>query len=137
MAQVRMFGGSIGIAASTAILGVKERHQLLDTQAITPAQLNSLRDVAHTLSFQQIQSIRQAYTGAFDQSMIVCSVISGLCLVVTLGCWQKNPITMEERRKQLFENEALRQKALAEARAEAKDTAEAEGTAEAEAGLKA
>lgn len=114
-----MFGGSIGIAASTAILGVKQRHQLLDAAVVTPEQLQSLRDVMRTMSFGQVYAVRQSYTDAFNETMVVCSVIAGVCLIVTAGCFQKNPLTMEERRRQQGQNEAMRQRALGEAKARA------------------
>jgi hypothetical protein len=119
MAQVRMLGGSIGIAASTAILGVKQRQQLFDTGVVTPLQLNSLRNSMHELSSQQVHTVQQAYTDAFNETMAVCAILSGICILVTVGCWQKNPMTMEDRRKKQGQNEAMRQHALGEAKARA------------------
>ncbi|KAF1843084.1 MFS multidrug transporter-like protein [Cucurbitaria berberidis CBS 394.84] len=119
VAQIRMLGGSIGIAASTAILGVKQRHQLLDTALLNPRQLQSLADTMPHLSPVQHFAIRQAYTDAFNETLVVCSVISGIALLVTAGGWQKHPLSMEDRRRQQFQNEATRQLQMGEIRASA------------------
>lgn len=117
VAQVRMLGGSIGIAASTAILGVKQRHQLLETGIVSPTQLQSLRETMRHLSRQQVHTVRQAYTDAFNETLVVCAIIAGVCLVVTAGTWQKNPLTIEERRAQQARNEGERQRELGMKRA--------------------
>jgi hypothetical protein len=119
MAQVRMLGGSIGIAASTAILGVRQRQQLLETGLVSPTQMGSLAEAMRSLSPAQVFAIRQAYTDAFNETLVVCSVIGGIALLVTIGGWQKHPLTMKNRRQQQFQNEAVRQKQLEEARVEA------------------
>lgn len=119
IAQVRMLGGSIGIAASTAILGVKQRQQLLDTALLNLVQLQSLADSMPHLSPAQNFAIRQAYTDAFNETLVVSSVISGVALLATAGGWQKHPVTMEDRRRQQFQNEAARQRQLGEVRARA------------------
>ena len=118
IAQVRVFGGSIGIAASTAILGIKQRQRLLETGIITPSQLQSLREAMSRLTPENLHAVKQAYTDAFDETLVVCAILSGIALLVTIGCWRKNPISMPERRKQQMEAEALRQKAIAENNAE-------------------
>ncbi|KAL1599693.1 hypothetical protein SLS60_007496 [Paraconiothyrium brasiliense] len=114
MAQVRVFGGSIGIAASTAILGVKQRQRLLETGLLTPSQLQSLRNAMPSLTANEVHAVKQAYTDAFDDTLVVCSIVSGVCLLVTLGCWRKDPLSIAERREQQFKNESLRQRALAQ-----------------------
>ncbi|CAN9108701.1 unnamed protein product [Alternaria alternata] len=81
MAQVRVLGGSIGIAASTAILGVKQRQQLLDPMVVSAAQLESLAGSIRTLSPEKVLAIRQAYTDAFNETLVVCSVVSGVALL--------------------------------------------------------
>ena len=119
MAQVRMLGGSIGIAASTAILGVRQRQQLLESGIVSPTQMESLSESMRHLAPEQVFAIRQAYTDAFNETLIVCSVIGSVALLVTAGGWQKHPLTMEARRRQQFEHEASRQKQLEKARVEA------------------
>ncbi|KAF1968563.1 MFS multidrug transporter-like protein [Bimuria novae-zelandiae CBS 107.79] len=127
VAQVRVFGGSIGIATSTAILGIKQRQQLLGTGLLTPSQLQSLRDTMSSLAPDAIVAVKQAYTDAFDDVLVVCSIISGVCLLVTIGCWQRSPLSMPERREQQVENEANRQREIAEAKARSRSVEAVEG----------
>lgn len=131
MAQVRVFGGSIGIAASTAILGIKQRQKLLETGLLTPAQLQSLRNAMSSLSADQVHAVKQAFTDALNNTLVVCAIISGICLLVTIGCYQKDPPSIAERREQQQANQAIRQKALAELRSEpgAVDATETKGQA--------
>lgn len=97
MAQVRVLGGSIGIAASAAILGVKQRQQLLDPMVVSAAQLESLAGSIRTLSPEKVLAIRQAYTDAFNETLVVCSVVSGVALLASLAAWRKQPTTMWTR----------------------------------------
>jgi hypothetical protein len=119
IAQARMLGGSIGIAASTAILGVKQRTQLLDTGLVSPAQMQSLSESMRSLSTTQVFTIRQAYTDAFNETLVVCAIIAGIALLVTAGGFQKNPPSMEDRRRQQFQNEGARQQRMGEMRSRA------------------
>lgn len=119
IAQVRMLGGSIGIAASTAILGVRQRQKLLDTGLVSPIELQTLAQSLHTMSSTQAFAIRQAYTEAFNETMVVCAVISGAALIITAGAFRRSSMSMEDRRAQQFQNEGARQRKLGEARARA------------------
>lgn len=98
VAQVRILGGSIGIAATTAILGVTQRSELIGV--VSAAELSSLQSSAATLSPAQLQAIRQAYTDAFDKSLRVCAIVTGFCVLITLGTYQRKPLSMLERRQQ-------------------------------------
>lgn len=62
VAQARVFGGSIGIAASTAILGVISEHTL---------------------------EVRLAYAESFSKSMWVASILACLAFVASFGLLQK------------------------------------------------
>ncbi|KAJ4301890.1 hypothetical protein N0V90_003986 [Kalmusia sp. IMI 367209] len=81
VAQVRIFGGSIGIAASTAILGSRQRQKLLQTRILTPSQMESLRDVMADLTPNQIHAIKQVYTDSFNKTLVVCSIIAGSMII--------------------------------------------------------
>jgi MFS family permease len=119
IAQARMLGGSIGIAASTAILGVKQRQQLLSTGLVSPLEMQSLAESMHRLSSAQVLAIRQTYTDAFNETLIVCAIISGIALLITAAGFQKDPMTIEDRRRQQVQNEATRQQQVEEAKARA------------------
>jgi hypothetical protein len=106
VAQARVLGGSIGIAASTAILGVMEYDQL--TGVVSESQLASLQASEKMLSPAQLHAIRQAYSDAFNEDMRVCTVVAGVCVLLTIGTFQRNPIDIPERRKQQVINEQKR-----------------------------
>ena len=98
VAQVRVFGGSIGIAATTAILGVTQRRELAGV--VTPAQLLSLQSSARPLSPAQLQAVRQAYSDALDESLRGGAIVSGVCILITRGAYQRKPLNMNDRRQQ-------------------------------------
>ncbi|KAI4962120.1 hypothetical protein J4E86_001152 [Alternaria arbusti] len=97
MAQVRVLGGSVGIAASTAILGIKERQELLDSLIVEGAQLESLAESMRTLPPNKVFAIRQTYSDAFNETLVACAVISGVALLATLAAWRKHPTAMRNR----------------------------------------
>ncbi|WPH02506.1 Hypothetical protein R9X50_00537100 [Acrodontium crateriforme] len=90
VAQARVLGGSIGIAASTAILGATQRREIA-----------SAHQSAATGSAVQTLAVRQAYADAFQRTMQVAAVIACVTVVLTVGTWQRHPLTMAERAKQL------------------------------------
>lgn len=117
MAQGRMLGGSFGIAASTVVLANKQRRSLLESGVLTPQELQSLHDAARTISPERWQLVREAYTDAFNDTMLASAIIAGVCVLVSAGIWQKNPPSMEERRRLQGMNEAARQRLIAEKKA--------------------
>ncbi|KAK3944844.1 MFS general substrate transporter [Diplogelasinospora grovesii] len=117
IAQVRILGGSIGIAASSAILGVKKRTQL--PGIVSPQQLANLAAVGPTLSPDQLGAIRRVYTDALRVDMIVCCGVLALGIVFSLGVYRRNRLSpMEQSRKRIIE-ERERKRRLAEVKADA------------------
>lgn len=106
VAQVRVLGGSIGIAASTAILGVVEYNQLRGI--VTNSQLASLRDSEKTFTSSQLQAVQRAYSDAFNEDMRVCAIVAGICILLTLGTFQRNPLDIQARREQQVVEEDAR-----------------------------
>ncbi|KAK1755992.1 NADP-dependent 3-hydroxy acid dehydrogenase [Echria macrotheca] len=79
VAQVRVLGGSIGIAASSAILGTKLDARLRGV--VDPGQLaHSARGISD-LSPEQQLAVREVYTDALWEDMVVCSALSALALL--------------------------------------------------------
>ncbi|RDW58158.1 MFS multidrug transporter-like protein [Coleophoma cylindrospora] len=109
VAQWRMLGGSIGIAASTAILSVTEQVQL--NGIVSSSQLASIQHSAALLTAEQLHAVKQAYSDAFREDMQVCAAIAGVCILVALGTWQKSPMTILDRRNQQVINETRRRAA--------------------------
>ncbi|KAI9049749.1 hypothetical protein LZ554_005901 [Drepanopeziza brunnea f. sp. 'monogermtubi'] len=105
IAQTRVLGGSLGIAASSVFLSLRESslapsdHATLHTAAASPA-------------------VRQAYTDAFSESMRVCAAISGACVLATLLTYRRRPmVIMERRREQVRSHIALEMEEKEEATA--------------------
>jgi hypothetical protein len=112
VAQARVLGGSFGIAASTAILGLFESRELADI--ISPSQLSALN--FGSLNTAQAQSVRQTYAHAFNHTLRVCTIMSGISILCALLAWQKNPPTLAERTEQQLKVEIERQKQIAMAK---------------------
>lgn len=108
---MRVLGGSIGIACSTAILGVTEHKQLIAPGIVTDSQLADLQTAAATFSQAQAHAVTQAYGDAFSEDLRVCAIISGICVLVTLGTFQKNrqPVLERRRDQQIVEQRRLRE----------------------------
>jgi MFS family permease len=112
ISQVRILGGSIGIAASTAILGITENRELAGV--VSPTQLADLRSSISTFTPNQIQAVREAYVDAFSEDLRVCAIVSGVCIFVTLASFRRNAMSAVDARNQHIAEEQQRLKGLAE-----------------------
>jgi hypothetical protein len=112
VAQIRIFGGSIGIAASTAILGSKTR--TMEGGSVPAEVLAHLASDPSVLSPEQWATIRHVYTAALKEDMIVCCAVLALALIVSLGVYRRNRVPMEEMLKQRYREEHERRRAAAE-----------------------
>ena len=93
MAEVRVLGGSIGIAASSAIVGVRIKDQvgtLKDNWLPSPGGADG--DLTPT---QQI-AVQQAYSDAFNEGMRICAIIGALALLVSLVMLSRKWLTTTE-----------------------------------------
>ncbi|TGO91921.1 hypothetical protein BPOR_0015g00310 [Botrytis porri] len=106
--QARILGGSIGIAASTTILSRSQQTQLTDI--VTREQLASLESSANSMTFTQLHAVRQAYADSFSEDMKVCAIVAGLCVLVVVGTWKRNLVTVEQRFREQIEKEVRRLK---------------------------
>lgn len=82
---MRILGGSIGIAASSAVLAQTLRSQLAGVA--DPRQLASLEHHAHGFTESQMTAVREAYAGAFQEEMRVCAAVAGVGIVAALAAW--------------------------------------------------
>lgn len=110
-AQVRIFGGSLGIAASSAILQTTLQAQVKGS--ITPQQISSAAAGVSNLDSEDIAAIRRAYADAFRQDMQVCTIIGGIALLWALGTYSRKRLGRAERREQQVEQENERRKVAA------------------------
>jgi hypothetical protein len=77
------------------VLGATQRREL--TGIVSPEQLASLQSAAASFTSAQTEAVRQAYSDAFHGDMKVCAIVAGTCVLVALGTYQRNPLTLEER----------------------------------------
>ncbi|GKT45515.1 putative MFS-type transporter [Colletotrichum spaethianum] len=96
-AQVRILGGSLGIAASTAILGNFTRNDL--TGVVSPEYLSSPHGGGINLTEAQAAAVRHAYTDSFRKDMQVGTILSGIAILLSLGIYRRNRVTFEEQRQ--------------------------------------
>ncbi|KAL7629686.1 hypothetical protein AAE478_001209 [Parahypoxylon ruwenzoriense] len=109
MAQVRVLGGSVGIAASSVILGVTLRNKVGTVKA---SQLSSLEGGGGAgLTEAQLAAIRQAYAAAFNEDMRVCTIVAGVAILLTFGTFSRKRLTVAERTERQKEEEAERRRA--------------------------
>ncbi|KAK3688449.1 major facilitator superfamily transporter [Podospora appendiculata] len=106
IAQVRTLGGSLGIAASSAILGVRTRSAL--TGVVTEAQLAGLGSKVSNLSPEQWTAIRTVYTDAFREDMIICCAVLTLALVCSMGIYRRNRPSIPEQEQNRYREERQR-----------------------------
>ncbi|KAK1969863.1 major facilitator superfamily transporter [Colletotrichum sublineola] len=108
IAQVRILGGSLGIAASTAILGNFIRKDL--TGVVSPEYLSSLHGVGMSLTETQAAAVRQAYADSFRKDMQVGTILSGIATLLSLGIYRRNRVTFEEQRQMHIKTEVERRR---------------------------
>ncbi|TVY50255.1 Efflux pump roqT, partial [Lachnellula cervina] len=70
IAQVRILGGSLGIAASTAILSTSQRHR-------AHLQPSHLVTITKTASDEQSRALRAIYADSFSEDMKVAAAVAG------------------------------------------------------------
>ncbi|KAF8848497.1 MFS multidrug transporter-like protein [Acephala macrosclerotiorum] len=102
VAQSRVLGGSLGIAASTSILGIHQLSSLINPHIITSFQLETLQTSALTMSPKQLEAVRKTYADSFSESMKVCAAVSGVCVLATGLTWRRRRMDIMGRRKEQF-----------------------------------
>lgn len=109
LAQIRVLGGSLGIAMSSAVLGTTLRSQLAGV--VDFGLLNSLERVMGELSPAQAAAVRQAYSDAFSQYMKIGAIIACVSIPLALLGWTRERLNLLERIEHNDREEMLRSKA--------------------------
>ena len=105
MSQVRVLGGALGIAASTAILGVHERAALGPVSTAQSAEFFSNRA---GLTPTQLTAIRDYYSASFSETMKVCAELAVGTFFIALLSFSRKPVSLAERVAEQEQNEARR-----------------------------
>ncbi|OAA47799.1 Major facilitator superfamily domain, general substrate transporter [Metarhizium rileyi] len=98
IAQMRVFGGSIGVAISIIVLISKIQSSLQD--ALTPEQLADFYRsplALFTFTYSQQLLARQAFIDAFRVDMYICVGVSVTSLFVSAFTYQKHPPSVKSR----------------------------------------
>ncbi|KAI0442121.1 major facilitator superfamily transporter [Xylaria telfairii] len=106
VAQVRVFGGSLGIAASSAILGLSLQAHV--GGSVTPQQIASVEAGGTDLAPSDLAAIRRAYSDAFREDMRVCTIIAGIALLWAFGTYSRKRTNRTERREEKAREETER-----------------------------
>ncbi|EMC99586.1 hypothetical protein BAUCODRAFT_57376, partial [Baudoinia panamericana UAMH 10762] len=88
VAQMRIFGGAIGVAASNAMFNAVCAYQLVGI--LTPQEITDLRTntaIINSLDETKRHAVRIAYSVSYDKSLKVCAYIAAVSVVVSLFIW--------------------------------------------------
>lgn len=102
---MRILGGSIGISTSSVLL----RNALKDVGGEISSQgLRALNEGASSLSGEQAELVRHAYSKAFRDGMIVSVIIAGLAVLVAPIGFRRTRLTMLDQRAKLIREDEAR-----------------------------
>ena len=77
---------------------------------LTPDDLALLSSTAGHSDTKSVETLRQAFTDAFNESMVVCAIIAGVCVLVGLFLYKRNAATPMERREMNLVQEMKRRR---------------------------
>ncbi|RSL55579.1 hypothetical protein CEP54_009298 [Fusarium duplospermum] len=109
LSQMRLLGGSLGIATSSALLNQRIVEYL--SGILTPFEKATIGGPDSHLSDSQWAAVRYTYSDAFRVDMKVAAGISALGVISTIGAFQKRRLLVAEQRAALVREEAARRRA--------------------------
>ena len=98
IAQIRVLGGTIGLAICTVVLNEHVRHGLilvLSSQQVTNIlqSVSSISDLDATTE----KAVRHVFAEGYKQQMRIMTYFSALILVVSLLAWERRPRRIEPK----------------------------------------
>lgn len=121
LAQLRILGGSLGIAASTLFVQTQSSKHLV---GILPShEIADVEGIEGDLSTEQLRAVHKAYSKAFQLGMATAAGVSGAAVLVALFAYQRTRSTMREKREILVREEKARREAQVTCSVEERDTA--------------
>lgn len=106
IAQVRILGGSLGIAASTAILSTSQRHQ-------AHLQPSHLVTITKTASDEQSRALRAIYADSFSEDMKVAAAVAGAAVLATTLVYRRARVDVQARYRERVVVEGARRAGMA------------------------
>ncbi|SMR58646.1 unnamed protein product [Zymoseptoria tritici ST99CH_1E4] len=92
VSQARVLGGSLGIAAASAILGRELR-----IQASIAVRESKDASLSGTASDELSNSVQIAYSDAFSTTLLVACVVCCVAFFSALGTWDRHKLGLRER----------------------------------------
>ncbi|KIL86871.1 hypothetical protein FAVG1_10127 [Fusarium avenaceum] len=106
LSQVRLLGGSLGIAASSALLNEKSTNYL--TGVLTPYEQATVGSSSTRLSNTQWSAVRYTYADAFKVEMKIATAVAGCSVISAFGAFRKQRLLIAEQRAVVVAQEAAR-----------------------------
>ncbi|KAF4438994.1 hypothetical protein F53441_12676 [Fusarium austroafricanum] len=108
LSQVRLLGGSLGIAASSALLNEKSSQYL--SGVLTPYEQATIGGSDTHLSDIQWSAVRYTYADAFNVEMKVATAVAACSVISALGAFRKERLLVAEQRGAIVQEEAARRR---------------------------
>ncbi|KAF4971947.1 hypothetical protein FZEAL_9717 [Fusarium zealandicum] len=108
LSQLRLLGGSLGIATSSVLLNQRISKRL--TGILSPLELATIGGPDSHLSESQWAAVRYTYSESFKAGMTVAACISALGVVSTIGVYRKQRLLVSEQRAARVAEEADRRR---------------------------
>ena len=99
MNQARIFGGAIGLAASTIILNIRFVDELQGV--LTSEQLIGLRQSLNyipLLTPAQQYAVALTFAKSFNDQLRYCTYVAAVCLVISLFTFSRHPTNLLKRK---------------------------------------
>ena len=99
MNQARIFGGAIGLTASTIILNGRFVNELQGV--LTSAQLTRLRQSLNyipLLSLEQQIAVAQTFAKSFNDQLRYCTYVAAACLIISIFTFSRHPTDLVKRK---------------------------------------
>jgi hypothetical protein len=119
LAQLRILGGSLGIASSTVFVHTQSSKYLAGILA--PKDKASAGSSGGNLTNEQMEAVRQAYSKAFQLGMATAAGVAGVALLMACLAYQRTRISIQQKRGNLAAEETARRTAQGASPSGAKD----------------
>ncbi|KAF5693401.1 major facilitator family transporter [Fusarium denticulatum] len=109
LSQVRLLGGSLGIAASSALLNEKSSKYL--SGVLTAYEQATIGGSNTHLTSAQWSAVRYTYADAFQVEMKIATVVAACSVISAFGAFRKGRLLIAEQRKTIVREEEDRRRA--------------------------
>ncbi|KAK6716221.1 hypothetical protein SNK03_007096 [Fusarium graminearum] len=108
LSQVRLLGGSLGIATLSALLNEKSSKYL--ASILTPYEQATIGSSNTPLSNEQWSAVRFTYADAFKVEMKVATAVAACSVISAFGAFRRKRLLVAEQRAAIVAQEATRRR---------------------------